>query len=138
MAREQLSKKQSLRACHSLEKLIRAALVNLHHATKRQGMTSGGCLKPFVKKMRSKFDFKDGMDFVIREWKRAVNEYGPGVKAKVYDKKTGIHLRVKTTKTNLATFVLLSSSKNNQPVKPTKGKTWTQALELLEAIMDSI
>jgi hypothetical protein len=59
---------------------------------------------------------------------------------------TGIHscVRKQATKVCLTAFILRSSLKNiqntqkNQLEEPTKEKAWTQALELLEAIVDSI
>jgi hypothetical protein len=60
-----------------------------------------------------------------------VKQYGPAVVSKISQgNHTGIHLGEKARKAYLKTRVLLSSSKDS--------KAWTQALELLEAIVDSV
>jgi hypothetical protein len=111
-------------------KLIQLALVDLHHNERTTD----------DKWFNFRFDFNDRIEFTIGELHRAVNEYGP-VKAKVSNgNETGIHLRVKAMKTDLMTFVFLSSSKDSQLEEPAtnKGEAWTQALEVLEAIVDSV
>jgi hypothetical protein len=55
-----------------------------------------------------------------------------------HDKNYWWELSGATKQACLKTFILFSSSRNTQPEEPTKGKTWTQALELSEAIVDSV
>jgi hypothetical protein len=47
-------------------------------------------------------------------------------------------MRKEATKAYLMTVILLSSSKETQPEEPTKGGMWTHALDLSEAIVDSV
>lgn len=42
------------------------------------------------------------------------------------------------TEMSITRVVLLSRSKHSQLEQPTKGKLWTQALELSQAIVDSV
>ena len=129
--------KATARSMLLTRKLIRSALVDLQHdetTTNDKWLTLGAIRKLIY----TRFDFDDGIDFAVCELKRAVNELGP-LESKISQGNcTGIHLRVKYTGKHRITFVLLSSSKDTQPEEPTKGKAWTQALELSEAIVESV
>jgi hypothetical protein len=86
----------------------------------------------------TRFDFDAGIDFNVCELKKAANEVGPLGSKILQGNHTVIHLRVKYTQMSRITFILLSSSKDTQPEEPTERKAWTQALELPEAIMESV
>jgi hypothetical protein len=78
-------------------KLIRAALVDLHHdetTTNSKWLT----LEAIRKLIYCRFDLNDGIDFTIRELKKAVDELGPVVSKISQGNHTGIHLREKATK----------------------------------------
>jgi hypothetical protein len=67
-----------------------------------------------------------------------VNGFGP-VKVKISDgNDTGLHLRAKRTKMNRIIFVHLSGAKGSQPEEPTEGKTWTQALQVSQEIVEAV
>ncbi len=57
-------------------KLLRSALVDLHHdemITNDKWLT----LEAIRKLIYTRFDFNAGIDFTVREWKKAANEVGP-------------------------------------------------------------
>jgi hypothetical protein len=70
--------------------------------------------------------------------KKAANEVGPLGSKILQGNHTGIHLHVKYTQMSRIPFILLSSSKDTQPEDSTEGKAWTQALELFEAMVESV
>jgi hypothetical protein len=118
-------------------KLIQLALVDLHHnemATNDKGFTLGAiCMLIYTR-----FDFNAGIDHTVPELKKAANEVGPLGSKILQGNHTGIHLRVNYTQMSRITFILLSSSKDTQLEEPTERKAWMQALELLEAFMESV
>ncbi len=118
-------------------KLIRSALVDLHHD---EITTQDKCLtlEAIRHLIYTRFNFDNGIDYTVCELKKAVNEVGPLVSKILQGNRTGIYLRVKHTQKSRITFILLSCSMDIQPEEPTKGKAWTQALELSEAIVESV
>jgi hypothetical protein len=101
-------------------------LADLHHSDETTTNDKWLKLEAFSKLIYSKFGFNDGIDFTIRELKKAVSGLGPVV-SKISSQAgnhTGIHLHEKATKACLTTFILLLSLKDTQPEEPTKGKIW--------------
>ncbi len=74
----------------------------------------------------------------LSQLNKEVNALGPVASRISQENHTGIHLREEATKACLPTFILLSSFKDTQPEEPTERKAWSQALELLEAIVESV
>jgi hypothetical protein len=119
-------------------KVIQSALVDLHHdeTTRNDKWLTLGAIR---KLLYTRFDFDAGIDFTVRELKKAANKVGPLGSKISQGNHTGIqHLHVKYTQMSHTTFILLSSSKDTQPEEPTERKAWMQALELSEAIVESV
>jgi hypothetical protein len=111
--------------------------VDLHHdetTTNDKWLTLGAICKLIY----TRFDFDAGIDFTVRELKKAANELGPLGSKILQGNHTGIHLRLKYTRMSRITCVLLSRSKDTQLKEPTGGKAWTQALEPSEGIAEAV